>query len=308
MLFSCQIWHSNYICIFSFQTSYPFWQPDSQGMQFLTTLGTFWNKKLRDGSISGYTYSPSRRWSQSLCFRDQSTRNRYFRRESPYNFPVQRYRLGSLWLIETDSKTYPHLLDWFYVFGSRRVLGDTTNASTIVLDIDDNEESKELRIPSSPSNANHEESWVDLFEDQSRSNVQASPSFFGFLGDQSVFRHPDSSTMLPLMRSRWWDRSGRADPQRASFFEPPNFMDQGRLQQGSFLEPPDFMDQERLQQGRFLEPPDFMDQGRLQQGNFLEPPDFSDQGRLQQANFLEPIELNYQNVNVLYQNVRKERR
>ncbi|CAO2818779.1 unnamed protein product [Amaranthus hypochondriacus] len=226
----------------SFQTSYPSWQPDSQGMQFLTTLRTFRNEKLRGGPIPGYAYSPPRRWHQSPRLRDQSTRNSYFRRDSFYNSPAPGYHLGSLWLIETEPKTHPYLLDWFYVSRSGRVLGGTTDVPTIAVDIDDNEDSKEFWMPSLQSKPKHEESWPDFFENRSRSNMEASTPSPDFLEGQSILQHHDSSTILPPTRSHWWARGGpsRAEPEQASFLEPPEFRHQGGVQQASFLEPPEF--------------------------------------------------------------------
>lgn len=240
----------------SFQTSYPSWQPDSQGMQFLTTLRKFRNEKLR-GPMSGYTYSPPRRWQQSPRIRDQSTRNSYFRRESPYNSPGPGYHLGSLWLIETDPKSYPYLLDWFYVSGARRVLGNITNVPTVSLD--DDVQGKDSWLASLHNEGDHGDRLPDFFDNRSTPHLEASTSSSVFLEEQSVLRHHDSSTMLPPGRSLWWARGGpsTADPQQGSFLEPPDFRHHGGPQQSSFLEPPDFRHHGVPQQASFLVPPEF---------------------------------------------------
>lgn len=241
----------------SFQTSYPSWRPDTQGMQFLTTLRTFRDEKLR-GPIPGHAYSPPRRWQQSPRFRDHGSRNSYFRRESPYNSPAPGCHLGSLWLIESDPKAHPYLLDWFYVSGARHVIGNTNDVPTLSLDID-NEPSKDFWMPSLNNEANNGESWPDFFDNRSKSHLEASTSSPVFLEEHSVLRHHDSSTILPSARSHWWDRGGpsNTEPQEASFLEPPEFRHYGGPQQDSFLEPPEFRHRGGPQQASFLEPPDF---------------------------------------------------
>lgn len=241
---------------YSFQTSYPYWQPDAQGIQFLTTLRTFRNEKLR-GPNPGYTYSPPRRWQQSPSFRDQSSRNSYYRRESPYNSPQPGYHLGSLWLIETDPKTHPYLLDWFYVSGSRRVLGNTTDVPTVAVDID-NDQSKDFWMPSLNNEGIHGDSWPNFIDSRARSHLEASTSSPAFMVEQSILRHHDSSAALPPERN-WWARGGpsSAETQQGSFLEPPDFGHHGGTQQGSFLEPPGFRHQGGTQQASFLEPPEF---------------------------------------------------
>uniref|UniRef100_A0A803LFD3 Autophagy-related protein 9 n=1 Tax=Chenopodium quinoa TaxID=63459 RepID=A0A803LFD3_CHEQI len=240
----------------SFQTSYPYWQSDAQGMHFLTTLRAFRNEKLRRPN-PGYGHSPPRRWQQSPSLIDHNSRNSHFRRESPYNSPAPGYHLGSLWLIETDPKTHPYLLDWFYVSGARHVIG-TNDVPSVSMDID-NEQSKEIWKPSLNIEASHGESWPNFFENRSKSHLEASTSSPVFLEDQSVLRHHDSSNMLPSARSHWWDRGGpsSAEPQQASFLEPPEFQHHGGPEQGSFLEPPLFRYNGGPQQASFLEPPEF---------------------------------------------------
>ncbi|KAL2934745.1 Autophagy-related protein 9 [Bienertia sinuspersici] len=221
----------------SFQTSYPSWQPDDQGMQFLTTLRTFRDEKLR-GRNPGYMYSLPR-WQQSPSFRDQNN----FRRESPYNSPRSGCHLGSLWLIENDPKTHPYLLDWFYLSGARRVLGNATDVPTLSLDID-NKQSNDYWMPSLNDEAVHGDSWPNFFDNRAGSHLEASTSSPVFLEEQSVLRHNDSRTMLPSSRSHWWARGGsssvNAEPQQGSFLEPPEFRHYGWPEQASFLEPPEF--------------------------------------------------------------------
>ncbi|KAL2922256.1 Autophagy-related protein 9 [Bienertia sinuspersici] len=223
----------------SFQTSYPSWQPDDQGMQFLTTLRTFRDEKLR-GRNPGYTYSPPRRWQQNPSFRDQ---NSNLRRESPYNSPRSGCHLGSLWLIENYPKTHPYLLDWFYLSGSRRVLGNTTDAPTLPLDID-NKQSNDYWMPSLNDEAVHGDSWPNFFDNRAGSHLEASTSSPVFLEEPSVLRHNDLRTVLPSSRSHWWARGGsssaNAEPQQGSFLEPPEFRHHGEPQQASFFEPPEF--------------------------------------------------------------------
>lgn len=100
----------------SFVSSYPSWQPSAQGMQFLTTLKTFRNRKLQ-GTVSGYKHSSP--WLlENPYLRQQNARHsNYFRREASYNNLRPGCHLGSQWLVQTDPRPHPYLLDWFYISG-----------------------------------------------------------------------------------------------------------------------------------------------------------------------------------------------
>ncbi|GFZ01545.1 autophagy 9 [Actinidia rufa] len=77
--------------------------------------------------------------------------------------------------------------------------------------------------PHLPQNeATYEENWSHLFEDRSRSHLEASTS--APLLCESVLQHHDSSSVAHPTKSHWWARSRPhgADPQ-TSFLEPPNF-------------------------------------------------------------------------------------
>lgn len=215
----------------SFQTSYPSWRPNAQGIQFLTTLRNFRDQKLR-GLVSGHVYSPPRMWQRSPHLREQNTRNNPFGREASQNSPVPGCHLGSLWLIETDPKAHPYLLDWFYVSGPHEMPdNNASDVPPVALDIDKEQ--------------NKEDSWMPPLQNRSLSHLEASTSS-PFFQEQSVLRHFDSSsTMPPTGKSQWWARGGpgSAEPQQASFLEPPEFSPHTDPPQTSFLEPPEYKHQ-----------------------------------------------------------------
>ncbi|KAJ8440800.1 hypothetical protein Cgig2_000688 [Carnegiea gigantea] len=241
----------------SFQTSYPSWQPDPRGMQFLTTLRTFRDQKLQ-APVPGYACSPPREQStRNSYFRRTAphnnsgpanhsgslTRNSYFRRTAPHNNSGPANHSGSLWLIETDPKTHPYLLDWFYLSGPHQASDNSTDAPAVTVDID-NQQPKDFWMPPSFHNeVNQGEPWPNIFEFQNRSTSHLGASTSSaFFPEQSVLRDHDSSSMMLRTRSHWWARGGPGglDAQQTSFLEPPEFRRPRDVTQASFLEPPNF--------------------------------------------------------------------
>lgn len=217
----------------SFQTSYPSWQPDPRGMQFLTTLRTFRDQKLQ-APVPGYACSTPR---------EQSTRNSYFRRTAAHNNSGPANHSGSLWLIETDPKTHPYLLDWFYLSGPHQAPGNSTDVPAVTVVIDNHQPKDFLMPPSFHNEVNQGEPWPNIFEFQNRSTSHLGASTSSaFFPEQSVLRHHDSSSMMPPTRSHWWARGGPGglDAQQTSFLEPPEFRRPRDVTQASFLEPPNF--------------------------------------------------------------------
>jgi len=203
-------------------------------MQFLKTLRTFRDQKLR-GAVSAFAYSPPR---------EQSIRNSYFRRTAAHNNSGPGHHSGSLWLIETDPKTHPYLLDWFYVSGPHQAPADSTDGPAVTVDIDD-EQPKDFWMPPSFHNeVKLGEPWPNIFEFENRSSSHLGASTSSaFFPEQSVLRDHDPSRMMPTTtRSHWWARGGPggSDAQQASFLEPPEFRRPREVTQASFLEPPDF--------------------------------------------------------------------
>jgi len=94
----------NLCSYYSFQSSYPSWEPSEQGKQFLLNLRKFKEEKLPvHGNI--HAPSPPRMWRGiSNMGSNIGDRNRFMYREMPYN---TGNHLGSLWLIEANQNNHP---------------------------------------------------------------------------------------------------------------------------------------------------------------------------------------------------------
>ncbi|KAH9611326.1 hypothetical protein KSS87_005420 [Heliosperma pusillum] len=265
-----------------FQSNYPSWQPNDKGMQFLTILRTFRDQKLR-------TNSPPRTWQQSPLLRERNGRNSYLRREEP----APGYHLGSLWLIETEPKSHPYLIDWFYSSGPHQTPGNVIDCPTVTVDID-NEGSKEIWELPFPNQVGPAEDWPDSFGNRSISHLGASTSS-QFFRQESVLRDNNTSTVIPPTRSHWWARGGPGGGvhQEASFMEPPEFRRFVGDQQASFLKASEFKHGAGSKQASFLEPSELDHRAGSQHGIFLEQSEFKYGGGPQQASFLEPPEFEH---------------
>lgn len=207
----------------SFQSSYPSWEPDAQGKQFLSTLRTFREEKLQ-GHGTRPAFSPPRIWRGSPNLRGQIDRNGLFLREMLQNSPRIGYQSGSLWLIDADQKSHPYLLDWYYTSRPHAENGNSNDIPRVPYEVAE-EHPKDFWMP---SNFNQREVrydgefWHRQFDDRSQSHLEASTS--GPFFRESVLQHHDSGHVSHPTKSRWWARSGPrgVDPQ-ASFLEPPDF-------------------------------------------------------------------------------------
>jgi len=224
---------SSCIVVFcSFQSSYPSWEPNIQGKQFLLNLRTFRDQNLQ-GQGARHTHSSPRMWRGSPSFRGPGDRNIPFSREMPFNTPG--FQLGSLWLLDIDQRNHPYLLDWYYTSRPHSSTNNTRDATAVPFEAAEQQHSRDYWTPSNleQNEARYdEEFWGHNYQDRSGSHLGASTSAPFF---QESGLHHDSSNLAHPTRSHWWVRSGPfgAQPQ-ASFLEPPDF------HQASFLEPPDF--------------------------------------------------------------------
>ncbi|CBI37095.3 unnamed protein product, partial [Vitis vinifera] len=97
----------------SFQSSYPSWEPDAQGKQFLSTLRTFREEKLQ-GHGTRPAFSPPRIWRGSPNLRGQIDRNvaeehpKDFWMPSNFNQREVRYD-GEFWHRQFDDRSQSHL-------------------------------------------------------------------------------------------------------------------------------------------------------------------------------------------------------
>jgi len=217
----------------SFQSSYPSWEPNIHGKQFLLNLRTFRDQKLQGQGVR-HVYSPRRMWRGSPSYRGPGDRNIPFSREMPFNTPG--FQLGSLWLLDIDQRNHPYLLDCYYTSRPHTSTDNTRDATAVPFEAAEQQHSRDYWMPSNltQNEARYdEELWGHNYQDRSVSHLGASTSAPFF--QESVLQHHDSSNVAHPTRSHWWARSVPRDAQpQASFLEPPGF------HQASFLEPPDF--------------------------------------------------------------------
>ncbi|XP_062148261.1 autophagy-related protein 9 [Alnus glutinosa] len=207
----------------SFQSSYPSWEPNTQGKQFISNLRTFREQNLQ-GKGTRQAYSPSRMWRGSPTFRGHGDRRNVFSREHTHNILGTGYHLGSLWLIDADQKNHPYLLDWYYMSQPNRVTGYSRDGAPEPFEATEQHPGDDW----TPSNLTqnepkYEEYWGHHYEDRTQSHLGASTSTRFFR--DSVIRHHDSSNLRNPTRSHWWARSGPDAAQlQTSFLEPPDFI------------------------------------------------------------------------------------
>nr|XP_016484338.1 PREDICTED: autophagy-related protein 9-like isoform X2 [Nicotiana tabacum] len=201
----------------SFLNSYPSWEPDDQGKQFLSTLKTFREQKLQVQDIIP-VYRPSELQHWNPNFRGSSDRNNLFSREVPLNNLGAGF--GSMWLIDGGQR---YIIDWYYTSHPHNTSSDSRGIESRPSH-SDNERLKDPWMPSHFVQIKDtvDNNWEHLFEDRSQSHLEATTS--APVLRESILHHDDSSSMAQSIRSQWWDRTRLqvADPQ-TSFLEPPNF-------------------------------------------------------------------------------------
>ncbi|KAI3678818.1 hypothetical protein L6452_38121 [Arctium lappa] len=203
----------------SFQSSYPSWEPNSDGKRFLSTLKTFKEQKLQEQGIRPGYISPNRMQQWALSLRGQGDPNSYFSREntSP-NISRSAYQLDCIWLIDPVHKNHPYILDWYYTSSRHR-----HDVESGTVDVDGNMANVWDPPDIGPNQNQYDENWGSFFEDRAGSNLEASTS--APLLHRSVLQHHDSGSVGQTGRSQWWARGGgsRAVGPQTSFLEPPNF-------------------------------------------------------------------------------------
>ncbi|XAR61114.1 hypothetical protein NMG60_11034730 [Bertholletia excelsa] len=207
----------------SFHLSYPTWEPNMQGKQFLSTLTKFRDDQMRRGLAMGSAYSPPlQQWAINLG--GLGDRNSFLLREIPQNIPGTGYQLGSPWMITADQTNYPYILDWYYTSRPNHGIDNSRDLPRGQRDLSE-EGPRDFWMPPThlPRNeARYEETWGEFIQDRSGSHMEASTS--APLFRESVIRHPDSSGIVEPTKSHWWARDcPRGMNPQASFLEPPNF-------------------------------------------------------------------------------------
>ncbi|CAK7346425.1 unnamed protein product [Dovyalis caffra] len=206
----------------SFQSSYPSWEPNNEGKQFLLNLRTFRDQKLQGQGVR-HRYSPHRMWRGSPSLRGPGDRYNPPSREMQFNTPG--FQQGSLWLLDIDQRNHPYLLDWYYTSRPHGSTNNTRDATAVSFEAAEQQHSLDYWTPSSLTQKEaryDEEFWGHNYQDRSVSHLGASTSAPFF--QESVLEHHDSSNLAHPTRSHWWARSGpRGAQPQASFLEPPDF-------------------------------------------------------------------------------------
>ncbi|XP_058770971.1 autophagy-related protein 9-like [Vicia villosa] len=237
----------------SFQSSYPSWEPNTEGKKFLLNLRTFREQKLSSGHVNRQGFSPLRLWRGSPDTRTNGdNRNRFISREMPNSTFVTGNHLGSLWFIEANTQNnHPYLLDWYYssrphdatsrdvptdLFEetplnsrdwmhntSRPHDGTSRDVSTDLFE-ETPHHSRDWMPSSLTQNEPYEEYMNDYHDDRVNSHLGASVSSPIFR--ESIIRNQDSDDLHRPTRSHWWARSHhhqQGGHDQASFYEPPDF-------------------------------------------------------------------------------------
>ncbi|KAL2556916.1 autophagy 9 (APG9) [Forsythia ovata] len=205
--------------ILSFQISYPLWEPDAQGKQFLASLKAFRDQKLQ-GQGTRIAQLASRMHQQSPNFRGFGDRNSFFSREMPFGNVVT----GSMWLIDGEQKNFPYILDWYYTSQNHDRAGYSRDiSSNTFAGFEENPKDFWTASHSTQNEAKYGNNRRYLDKDRVQSHLEASTS--APLFQESVLQHHNSSIAEHHpTKSHWWARSPPqgADPQ-TSFLDPPNF-------------------------------------------------------------------------------------
>ncbi|CAN8247598.1 unnamed protein product [Cochlearia groenlandica] len=103
----------------SFQSSYPSWESYSLGKQFLSNLRTFRDQKLRELNARHTCTSPSMPWREPPILRtghhiDNNSMSTALCRDNSRNPHATGNHTDSMWLIDSDQRNHPYLLDWYY--------------------------------------------------------------------------------------------------------------------------------------------------------------------------------------------------
>ncbi|ESQ51711.1 hypothetical protein EUTSA_v10016226mg [Eutrema salsugineum] len=205
----------------SFQSSYTSWESDSLGKQFLSNLRTFRDQKLQEINTR-HTCSPSRTWRETPIHRaGHIDNNSTLYRDIPRNPHPGGNHADSMWLIDSDQRNHPYLLDWYYTSQPH----NRTDHHSI-------ERENEILT----ANPNSADCWPPNLGVRGEEDMEASTS--GQFFRESILRHhqPDGEEDYgnrhhPIDgRSQWWGRGGRSHdgashPAAAnSFIEPPDFI------------------------------------------------------------------------------------
>ncbi|TKV97094.1 hypothetical protein SEVIR_9G473200v4 [Setaria viridis] len=94
----------------SFQSVYPSWEPDADGKQFLSNLQKFKERQLRQQALAQYQAMEASGFVAGTRGQMDDT----FQQHQSATLPPV-YNIGPLGLLDTDQRTHPYILDWYYM-------------------------------------------------------------------------------------------------------------------------------------------------------------------------------------------------
>jgi autophagy-related protein 9 len=205
------------------------------GKQFLQNLQKFKERQIRQQAIAQYQAMEASGFVDSTRQRDDIFHQLLpsIIRNHAEAIPPAAYNMGPLGLLDTDQRTHPYILDWYYMCHSQHT--DRTEVPHF------DEESPETGQDTSPLGM--ETSEIEEAENNYSDLYGRVQSHMGASTSSTLFRpvppkhhgKEDSST------GNWWYQAPAYshDPQ-GSFREPPEFGHHNVGPQSSFLEPPEF--------------------------------------------------------------------
>ncbi|XP_039008759.1 autophagy-related protein 9-like [Hibiscus syriacus] len=209
----------------SFQSSYPSWEPDARGKQFLSNIRTSRDQKFQTQGTR-HASSPGRLWQASppRAYRD---RNGLSSRDMQHDIPGAGRNFGSLWVVDAEQKNQAYLLDWYYTTSrARRATGYRGETAPMRPSEPGDQRYGDYWVPTNMTHdeARDEDCWSHRYDGRSRLHAHLEASSSASFFHESVLQHHDTNELPHHARSHWWARSNSHSIQpETSFLEPPDF-------------------------------------------------------------------------------------
>jgi autophagy-related protein 9 len=216
----------------SFQSVYPSWEPNAEGKQFLTNLQKFKEKQIRQQALAQYQameasgFVASTRGHRDDIFHQLLPSDIHNRAEA---ISPAVYNLGPLGLLDTDQRSHPYILDWYYVCHPphldrteapyfNEVFPETSeNTGSAAFKASEIEEARGWDSDMVPPPRADRDEW-NFNHERVRSHMDASTSS-NLFHHAPVEHHDTKGNIID-----WWDQAPEhSTGQQGSFLEPPEF-------------------------------------------------------------------------------------
>jgi autophagy-related protein 9 len=211
---------------------YPSWEPNAEGKQFLTNLQKFKEKQIRQQALAQYQameasgFVASTRGHRDDIFHQLLPSDIHNRAEA---VSPAVYNLGPLGLLDTDQRSHPYILDWYYVCHPphldrteapyfNEVFPETSeNTGSAAFKASEIEEARGWDSDTVPPPRADRDEW-NFNHERVRSHMDASTS--SNLFHHAPVEHRDTKGNI----IDWWDQAPEhSTGQQGSFLEPPEF-------------------------------------------------------------------------------------